>query len=97
MENSTWVYPCQSQYSRCVALAPQELGTVIHCSDFKFDQTPIDGRVTDLYKLAQLGNEGVLCLLSDSTNAERPGYTESERTVRRLLPASLLELKGGYL
>ncbi|HHT36905.1 MAG: ribonuclease J [Candidatus Wallacebacter cryptica] len=65
-----------------VALAIHtELGTVIHCSDFKFDQTPIDGRVTDLYKLAQLGNEGVLCLLSDSTNAERPGYTESERTV----------------
>lgn len=57
------------------------LGVIVYCSDFKFDQTPIDGKVADLYKLAELGQKGVLCLLSDSTNAERPGYTESERTV----------------
>ena len=57
------------------------LGAIIHCSDFKFDQTPYDGKVTDLYKFAELGKKGVLCLLSDSTNAERPGYTESEKTV----------------
>lgn len=57
------------------------LGVIVYCSDFKFDQTPIDGKVTDFYKLAELGRKGVLCLLSDSTNAERPGYTESERTV----------------
>lgn len=57
------------------------LGIIVHCSDFKFDQTPIDGKVADLYKFGELGRKGVLCLLSDSTNAERPGYTESERTV----------------
>lgn len=57
------------------------LGTVVHSSDFKFDQTPVDGLLTDYAKLSQLGNEGVLCLMADSTNAERPGFTPSEETV----------------
>ena len=56
-------------------------GTVIQTGDFKVDSTPIDGGMIDLSRFAQLGNEGVLALLSDSTNAERPGYTESERKV----------------
>ena len=56
-------------------------GVVIHCSDFKFDQTPIDGKVADYHRLAELGKEGVLAVLSDSTNAERPGYTLSERAL----------------
>lgn len=57
------------------------LGAIVYCSDFKFDQTPYDGKVADLYAFARLGQEGVLCLLSDSTNAERPGYTASEKSV----------------
>ncbi|NMB21632.1 MAG: ribonuclease J [Firmicutes bacterium] len=57
------------------------LGAIVHCSDFKFDQTPYDGKVADLHAFANLGQKGVLCLLSDSTNAERPGYTASEKTI----------------
>ena len=56
-------------------------GTVVHTGDFKIDSTPIDGDMIDLSRLAQIGRDGVLCLMSDSTNAERPGYTESERKV----------------
>lgn len=58
-----------------------EAGTVIQTGDFKIDSTPIDGGIIDLSRFSQLGNEGVLALLSDSTNAERPGFTESERKV----------------
>lgn len=56
-------------------------GTVIHTGDFKVDYTPIDGQTMDFGRLADLGNKGVLALLSDSTNAERKGFTMSERTV----------------
>ena len=57
------------------------LGTVIHTGDFKIDVTPIQGSMMDLARLGQLGNEGVLALLSDSTNVEKPGYSASERKV----------------
>ena len=57
------------------------VGTVIHTGDFKIDPTPIGGKMMDLARLGQLGKEGVLALLADSTNVERPGYTRSERSV----------------
>ena len=57
------------------------VGTVIHSGDFKIDYTPIDDERMDLGRIAELGNKGVLALLSDSTNSERKGYTMSERTV----------------
>lgn len=60
---------------RCAA------GTIIQTGDFKIDSTPIDGDIIDLARFAEIGKEGVLCMLSDSTNAERPGYTQSERKV----------------
>ena len=57
------------------------MGTVVHTGDFKIDSTPIDGEVIDLARFGQLGREGVLALLADSTNVERPGYTMSEKEV----------------
>ena len=57
------------------------VGTVVHTGDFKIDPTPVQGGMIDLARLGQLGNEGVLALLCDSTNVENPGYTKSERSV----------------
>src|SRR6266498_873059 len=58
------------------------LGVIIHTGDFKVDPTPTDNELLDLHTIADYGKRGVLLLLSDSTNADRPGYTESERAVR---------------
>ncbi|HMJ60363.1 MAG TPA: ribonuclease J [Bryobacteraceae bacterium] len=67
----------------CVALAiTTPLGVVIHTGDFKVDPTPTDNELFDLHTLAEYGKRGVLLLLSDSTNVDRPGYSESERAVR---------------
>ena len=57
------------------------VGTCVHTGDFKIDTTPVQGGMIDLTRLGELGNEGVLALLADSTNVERPGYTRSERSV----------------
>ena len=57
------------------------VGTILHTGDFKIDYTPIDDKVIDLGRIAELGNEGILALLSDSTNSERKGYTMSESSV----------------
>src|SRR5204863_3129366 len=66
-----------------VALAiTTPLGVIIHTGDFKVDPTPTDNELFDLHTLADYGKRGVLLLMSDSTNVDRPGYTESERAVR---------------
>ncbi len=56
-------------------------GVVVHTGDFKFDQTPVNNDFADIHRMSEIGKRGVLALLSDSTNAERPGYTGSERSV----------------
>ena len=59
------------------------VGTVVHTGDFKVDHTPVFGDAIDLQRMAEIGKKGVLVMMSDSTNAERKGYTMSERTVGR--------------
>jgi ribonuclease J len=70
------------------------LGTVVHTGDFKFDHTPPDGRRADLGLIAEIGNHGVEFLLSDSTRAEREGYTLSEKTVGDSLNQLVREASG---
>lgn len=66
----------------CVALAIHTPdGVIVHTGDFKIDQTPLDGETFDYHRFAELGSAGVLALFSDSTNADRPGFTGSERDV----------------
>ncbi len=69
----------------CCLAIKTPLGTVIHTGDFKLDVTPIDGEIMDIARLGEIGKEGVLLLLCESTNAERPGYTPSEKKVGRSL------------
>ena len=70
------------------------VGVVVHTGDFKFDHTPVDGKLSDFHILARLGEEGVICLLSDSTRAENPGYTPSERTVGEAFREIMEPLEG---
>src|SRR5579859_2364449 len=80
------IHPIQVTHSLvdCVALAIHTpIGVIMHTGDFKVDPTPTDNRLFDLHAFAEYGKEGVLALLQDSTNVERPGYTHSERAVRR--------------
>ena len=69
-------------------------GTVVHTGDFKVDYTPVYGDAIDLQRFAELGRKGVLALMCDSTNAERPGYTASERTVGKTIDALFQEHKS---
>ena len=70
------------------------VGTIVYTGDFKMDLTPVDGRQMDIHKFAELGRRGVLLLMSDSTNAERAGYTESETTVGHAFRKAFRAAKG---
>lgn len=78
----------------CALALRTPVGTIFHTGDFKFDQTPIDGKPSDFATIARIGDEGVLCMLSDSTNAERPGHTLSERIVGEAFTSIFSHAKG---
>jgi ribonuclease J len=78
----------------CALALHTPVGTIFHTGDFKFDQTPIDGKPADFAAIARIGDEGVLCMLSDSTNAERPGHTQSERIVGEAFTNVFTHAKG---
>jgi ribonuclease J len=78
----------------CVALAIHTpIGTIVHTGDFKIDLSSPDAKPFDLHAFAELGKQGVLCLLQDSTNVDRPGYTPSERAVRPRLDEIFAQAK----
>ena len=81
----------------CALALRTPVGTIFHTGDFKFDQTPIDGKPADFARIARIGDEGVLCMLSDSTNAERPGHTLSERIVGEAFTTIFSRAKGRIL
>jgi ribonuclease J len=81
-----------------VALAVHTpVGVILHTADFKFDHTPVDGKPTDFRRLAELGDTGVLALLSDSTNVEREGYTPSEKELSKTFEELFLQAPGRIL
>lgn len=89
-----WIHITHSIIDASALAIKTKAGTIIHTGDFKIDQTPIDGYPTDLGRLAYYGEEGVLCLLSDSTNSYKEGYTKSESSVGPTFDQIFVRTKG---
>ena len=88
---------CHSIPDACGIALHTEAGLVVHSGDFKIDHTPVSGKPSELHRLAELGQEGVLLLLSDSTYAENPGYTPSEQVVSVAMDRVMGEAPGRVL
>ena len=89
-----WIHVSHSLTSCTAVAVTTPVGVVIHSGDFKIDETPVVGPPTDLERLSEYGDQGVLALLADSTNAERPGRTQSERAVIPALEKIFEEAEG---
>ncbi|HSB12681.1 MAG TPA: ribonuclease J [Blastocatellia bacterium] len=89
-----WIHVSHSLTSCTAVAVTTPVGVVIHSGDFKIDDTPVIGGPTDLERLSEYGDNGVLALLADSTNAERPGRTQSERAVIPALEKVFEEAEG---
>ena len=95
--NVEFVHTNHSIPDACNIVLRTPAGNVVHTGDFKFDQTPNDGRVADIAALSRVGAEGVLALVTDSTNVDKPGYVASERKVAEALDRVFSEAKGRVL
>ncbi len=89
-----WMHMTHSIIDACGLAVQTKAGTILHTADFKIDHTPIDGLTTDLQRFAHYGNEGVLCLFSDSTNSHNPGFTKSEAVVGKTFDTLFNLAKG---
>ena len=89
-----FIHLCHSIPDALAVALHTPVGVILHVSDFKFDQHPVDGRLTDEAKLKRLGDEGVRVLLSDSTNAETAGFTPSEQELEKTLDAIIGNAPG---
>lgn len=89
-----YIRVCHSIPDACSIAVHTPVGTVIYTGDWKMDQTPVDGQYFDFYKFAELGEKGVLLLLSDSTNATREGFTPSEKMVELGLDGAFATAKN---
>ncbi len=92
-----WVHATHSIPDACALVVRTPAGIIVHSGDFKIDSTPVQGEPPDLARLARIGDEGVLLLLSDSTNAEQDGTTPSERTVGEGLAPIFAAAQGRIL
>lgn len=89
-----FIRTCHSIADACALAIHTPEGVIVHTGDFKIDYTPIDGKVINLHRFAKLGTEKVLLLMADSTNAERPGYTVSEKIIGENLTRIFEKAKG---
>ncbi|MBC2580575.1 ribonuclease J [Clostridium sp. DJ247] len=89
-----FIRTCHSIADACALAIHTPEGVIVHTGDFKIEYTPIDGEVINLQRFAKLGNQKVLLLMADSTNAERPGYTVSERLIGENLTKIFGDAKG---
>lgn len=89
-----WIHVNDAIADACALRIGTPAGTIIYTSSFKLDQTPVDKRLLDVGRLAEVGNEGVLLLISASAGVENPGYTASEKSVEQALHARIAQAQG---
>lgn len=92
-----WIHATHSIIDACSLAVQTPAGTIMHTADFKVDHTPIDGYTMDLHRFAHYGDQGVLCLFSDSTNSHNVGFTKSEAVVGRTFDELFMLAKGRIL